>query len=92
MRQAIVSVPYGDCNLYKNDKEIVLEAVKKFPSPMGILVFIKKKLSELKLGDIFVVSVPYGDCSLYKLYKVPNLDVIGLSVSVPYGDCNLYKR
>ena len=52
MRQAIVSVPYGDCNLYKNDKEIVLEAVKKFPSPMGILVFINSTLETLAMQGL----------------------------------------
>ena len=52
---------------------------------MGIVVFIKKKLSELKLGDIFVVSVPYGDCSLYKTKRVDALLYVAGKFPSPVG-------
>ena len=39
-----VSVPYGDSSLYKLNSRVGLKGgLKKFPSPMGIVVFIKQK-------------------------------------------------
>ena len=88
---AQVSVPYGDCSLYKQAVEDVFENGKRalFPSPMGILVFINNSFLILSCYAKRV-SVPYGDSSLYK--KVYTLAQWGEIVSVPYGDCSLYKQ
>ena len=38
-----ISVPYGDCGLYKANKTNYYDLTDLFPSPMGIVVFINLK-------------------------------------------------
>ena len=72
-----LSVPYGDCRLYKEVGGIGAGAfAKEFPSPMGIVVFIKDEKGSVLVEDIVKVSVPYGGCSLYKNDKEIVLEAV----------------
>ena len=48
--------------MYKKYQQVY----QKFPSPMGIVIFIKDEKGSVLVEAIVRISVPYGDCSLYK--------------------------
>ena len=72
--------------MYKKYQQVY----QKFPSPMGIVIFIKDEKGSVLVEAIVRISVPYGDCSLYKA-TVKKARELYSTVSIPYGDSSLYK-